>query len=494
MLKEKLKELVSACFTGVWIESFEFQEVIGELTELCREEEWTIASWDVGTGLRVGNGEPVADATDPLAAIRALSGLASPSGTTLLVMNNLHKFISSIEVMQALQHQLIAGKQNRTIIVGLSPKSAIPIELEKLFVVIEHALPNHEQLETIAREIATEAEELPEDTKLKTILDAAAGLTRLEAENAFSLSLVRYGCIEPDAVWEMKAGMLKKSGLMRLYHGDEDFDSLGGLENLKAFCKRSLLSQDGDNVLKQPRGVLLLGVSGTGKSAFAKALGKETGRPTLVLDIGALMGSLVGQTEGNVRRALQIADAMAPCILFIDELEKALGGATSTGTGDSGVSSRMLGTLLSWMNDHTSNVYVVATCNDISKLPPELTRAERFDGIVFLDLPGREQKDRIWQQYLQLFELDASQKLPEDDRFTGAEIRSCCRLAALLDVPVVQASLNVVPVAVTASESVDSLRNWASGRCLDSEASGIYQIQSTKPRSRRKVNVEPSRN
>ena len=154
----------------------------------------------------------------------------------------------------------------------------------------------------------------------------------------------------------------------------------------------------------------------------------------------------------------------------------------------------MLGTLLSWMNDHTSNVYVVATCNDISKLPPELTRAERFDGIVFLDLPGREQKDRIWQQYLQLFELDASQKLPEDDRFTGAEIRSCCRLAALLDVPVVQASLNVVPVAVTASESVDSLRNWASGRCLDSEASGIYQIQSTKPRSRRKVNVEPSRN
>ena len=494
MLKEKLKELISACFTGIWVESFEHQEAIREIGELCREEEWINANWDVGSGLRIRGGEPVADATDPLAAIRALKQLASSEGTTLLVMNNLHKFVSSVEIMQALQHQLIEGKQNRTIVVGLSPQAAIPIELEKLFVVVEHELPTREQLEAIAREIATEENELPEDAKLETLLDSAAGLTRLEAENAFSLSLVRHGRIEPDAVWELKAGMLKKSGLMRLYHGDEDFDSLGGLENLKAFCKRSLLSQDRSNPLKQPRGVLLLGVSGTGKSAFAKALGRETGRPTLVLDVGSLMGSLVGQTEGNVRRALQIADAMEPCILFIDELEKALGGATGSSSGDSGVSSRLLGSLLSWMNDHRSSVYVVATCNDISKLPPELTRAERFDGIVFLDLPGREQKDRIWQQYIELFQLDATQKLPEDEQFTGAEIRSCCRLSALLDVPLVQASQNVVPVAVTANESVDSLRNWASGRCLDSEASGVYQFQPTKPRARRKVKVDPSRN
>ena len=246
--------------------------------------------------------------------------------------------------------------------------------------------------------------------------------------------------------------------------------------------------------MKRPRGVLLLGVSGTGKSAFAKALGKETGRPTLVLDIGALMGSLVGQTEANIRKALQIADAMAPCILFIDELEKALSGAASSGSGDSGVSSRLFGTLLSWMNDHTSNVYLVATCNDISKMPPELTRAERFDGIVFLDLPSREQKDRIWQQYIELFELDAQQEIPKDDQFTGAEIRSCCRLAALLDVPLVQAAINVVPVAVTASESVDALRQWASGRCLDSEAGGIYQFKKKQTRSRRKVKISPSLN
>ena len=132
---------------------------------------------------------------------------------------------------------------------------------------------------------------------------------------------------------------------MQLYRGEEDFCSLGGLENLKAFTKRCLLQPGRENPLKRPRGVLLLGIPGTGKSAFAKCLGRETGRPTLVLDIGALLGSLVGQTESNVRRALQIADAMSPCILFIDELEKALSGASGSGQSDSGVSSRLFGTL-----------------------------------------------------------------------------------------------------------------------------------------------------
>ena len=162
MLKQKLKELVSACFTGIWVETFEFQEAIREIADLCREEEWIGATWDIGSGLRVGNGEPVEEATDPLAAIGALKALASPEGTVLLVMNNLHKFVSSIEIMQALQHQLIEGKQNRTIIIGLSPIATIPMELEKMFVVVEHALPNHEQLEAIAREVATEEEELPD--------------------------------------------------------------------------------------------------------------------------------------------------------------------------------------------------------------------------------------------------------------------------------------------------------------------------------------------
>ena len=169
--------------------------------------------------------------------------------------------------------------------------------------------------------------------------------------------------------------------------------------------------------------------------------------------MGALLGSLVGQTESNIRQALRIVDAMAPCVLMIDEVEKALAGVASSGQTDSGVSARLFGTFLQWLNDHESDVFVVCTCNDISKLPPEFSRAERFDSIFFLDLPGATQKAAIWDIWLRAFELDSDQPKPKTPQWTGAEIRACCRLAALLDVPLTEAAQNVVPVAVTAAES-----------------------------------------
>jgi chloramphenicol 3-O-phosphotransferase len=412
-----------------------------------------------------------------------------------VVLTNFHRFLGSAEIVQTLIHQITAGKQNRTFVIILAPLVQIPVELEKLLVVLEHELPGREQLQQIAQSIATEEGELPQGPELDTVLDSAAGLTRYEAEAAFSLSLVRHGRIAAGAIWELKSGMLKKSGLLSLYRSADTFDRLGGLSSLKAFCKRSLLQSTSGQPHKRARGVLLLGVPGTGKSAFAKSLGKETGRPTLSLDVGSLMASLVGQSEQNIRQALKIADAMAPAILFVDECEKALSGVASSGQTDSGVSARLFGSLLTWMNDHTSDVYLVATCNDISKLPPEFSRAERFDGIFFLNLPGRTEKDAIWGMYQNLFELDTNQRLPADESWTGAEIRSCCRLAALLDVPLVQAAQNVVPVAVTASESIDRLRSWASGRCLDAHQAGIYRREpAATKQTRRNVSRDPSSN
>ena len=143
-------------------------------------------------------------------------------------------------------------------------------------------------------------------------------------------------------------------------------------------------------------------------------------------------------------------------------------------TGDSGVSSRMFGTLLTYLSDHESDVFIVASANDISKLPPEFARAERFDGVFFLDLPGHDERETIWQMYIRKFGLDPDQRRPQDRDWVGAEIRSCCRLAALLDVPLIEAASNIVPVAVTAGEAVERLRQWASGRCLSAERPGIY--------------------
>ena len=280
------------------------------------------------------------------------------------MLRNFHRFLAGPEVVQALDTAISAGKQNRTFVVVLAPVVQIPIELERQFVVIEHDLPGRDQLRQIARSIATEPGELPDADGLDAVLDAAAGLTRVEAENAFSLSLIRHGRVAPDVMWELKAQTLKKSGLMTLHRGGEAFADLGGLEALKTFCSRSLARKT-DNPLSRPRGVLLLGVPGTGKSAFCKALGNEVGRPTLILDIGALMGSLVGQTEERTRQALRIADAMAPCIVFVDEIEKGLSGVQASGQTDSGVSARMFGTLLSYLNDHESDVYFVCSANDV---------------------------------------------------------------------------------------------------------------------------------
>ncbi len=296
------------------------------------------------------------------------------------------------------------------------------------------------------------------------------------------MSLARHDALRPEVIWDLKAQTLRKQNLLTLHRGQENFASLGGLASLKDFCRRAL--QPGRSV--NPRGALLLSPPGCGKSAFCRALGNETGRPVLTLDIGNLMGGLVGETERNVREALKIADAMSPCILFADELEKGLSGVG--GNGDSGVSTRLFGTLLTWLADRESDVFFIGTANDISRLPPEFTRAERLDALFFLDLPAATERRTIWQLYRNQYDIAANQPIPTDTDWTGAEIKSCCRLSALLDVPLTEAARNVVPVSHTAAEAVTKLRQWASGRCLSADHPGLYvHTSDAADTSRRKV-------
>ena len=316
-LRNQVEEYVRACFSGIWIQSHEHQDAIGELAAMCREEEWEIAIWNIDQGLCAPIGAQLdAEVSDPLAAVKALDSLGAPECPSILVLQNFHRFLGSPEIVQAITRAVMEGKASRQFVVVLAPVVKLPVELEKLFVVLEHKRPDRRQLEEIASSIATEDGELPDGADLSALLDAAAGLTRFEAEGAFSLSLVRHDRLRPDTIWELKSGMLKKSGMLNLHRGGgEDFGQLGGLDALKTFCCRALLRTGADQCVRA-RGVMLLGLPGVGKSAFCKALGQETNRPTLTLDVGALMGSLVGQTEANIRQALAIADAMSPCILF----------------------------------------------------------------------------------------------------------------------------------------------------------------------------------
>ena len=186
---------------------------------------------------------------------------------------------------------------------------------------------------------------------------------------------------------------------------------------------------------------------------------------------------------------MRVADAMAPCILFADEIEKALSGSTSEHQGDSGVSARMLGTLLTWLQDHTSDVFFIGTCNDASKLPAPFTRAERFDATWFLDVPSPEVRNQIWDLYTDIYDTTDNGKRPcivptaSDDNWTGAEIKACCRLASMLNIPLTAASKYVIPVAITAAEQIEKMKAWATNRCLDAETGTVYRpVTAAKPR------------
>jgi len=480
-LADTLPDYLRAAFSGLWIETLEPTEALRELTALCRREGWTLATWDLEQGLAVtGTTAPLPAAPDPLTALRCLPSLATPDGTAFLVLPHFHRFLQSPEIVQALLYQLQLGKTLRTCVVILAPVVQLPAELARQFVVLDHALPDRDQLGQIADELTPE---MPLTGLARaTVLDAARGLTRSEAEGAFALSLARTGQLEPAAIWERKAQTLKTQNLLTLSQSTDTFATLGGLTALKDFCRRAL--QPGRSV--RARGALLVSPPGCGKSAFCRALGAEVGRPVLSLDIGRLLGSLVGESERNLRQALAIAEALAPAILFVDEIEKGLSGLQST--GDSGVSTRLFGTLLTWLADQTSDVFFVGTANNIRRLPPEFTRAERLDGVFFLDLPGPEQRQQIWARYRRQYDLPASQPMPSDDQWTGAEIASCCRLAALLELPLTAAARHTVPVAVTAAETIASLRDWAHGHCLSAEQPGIYQ-QPSRPPTRRKVSA-----
>lgn len=467
-----VKEHMQAGFSGLWIVTEEPEDTILQLAALKKEEQWLAAHWDADAGLSGTKGTE-----DPVAALHAACNISlEGDARALTIFRHLHRFLHDAVTVAALLNALQRGAEMGVTLIVLSPHSEIPEELSRRFAVIHQPLPTREALAKLANVTLAELGPLDE-TEAHTVLDAASGLTRLEAENAYALSLVRHNRIDPTEVWDIKTQTLEKSNVLKLHRGKERFAQIGGLDALKTFMTRSLRQGRRET----PKGVLLLGVPGTGKSAIAKALGAETGRPCLTLDLASLFGSLVGQSEGAMRRALATADAMAPAVLFIDEVEKGLAGAQG-GENDGGTARRMFGTLLTWLNDHTSDVYVVATSNDVSALPPEFARPGRFDALWMLDTPGERERAMIWSIWRAHYDIGPTDPTPRHCMdWTGAEVQACCRTAALLDITLDEASRYIVPVATTYAEKIRSLRAWATHRALDAQHGAPYVDPSNRP-------------
>jgi len=500
-LQETVSEYIKAGFAGIWVRSQEHEDAIASLVQMAKDNDWAVCHWDIDVGLkgdaniakqRVGQKEDEGwFDKKPLPLIKALPELARVAGKkrTLLILKNFHRkeLLDSSVIVQAIQNSIQAGKaaENGWYILILSPITCVPVELEVDFVVVDHELPSKDQLWDLAKGLARKDELPSTDENKLLLLEAASGLTYRGAENAYSLSIIKKRPFDPGIVWDLKAQALKKRGLLQLAKCDSGFDSLGGLQQYKNFSMR-LLRKRTDDPLLFPKGQLLLGVPGSGKSAAVKCLGYETGRRVLSMNMGGLRGRFQGETENNVIEALRIADAMAPCILFVDEIEKALSGTESSGATDGGATMRVFGNLLTWLNDHDTDVFFIGTCNDISALPPEFSRAERFDGIFFFDLPTVEERKVIWNIYLQLYGLKTDDQPHRDllimsDNWTGAEIRTCCRLARILDISLEEASQSVVPIYQTAESRLMSLRSWASGRCLSASKPGLFYDDEASP-------------
>ncbi len=315
-------------------------------------------------------------------------------------------------------------------------------------------------------------------------LQAARGLTLGEAENVFARILVNQERLTGEDVAEVlseKQQIIRKSGLLEYYTTDESFERIGGLAVLKDWlAKRApTFSEEARNFgLAAPRGIMLLGVQGCGKSLCAKAVANQWQLPLLRFDMGRMFGSFIGASEENVRRAIAVAESVAPAILWVDEIDKALSGSQGSGATDGGTTARVFGTFLTWLSEKTAPVFVVATANDISHLPPELLRKGRLDEIFFVDLPTSEERADIFRIHLarrgrlpDAFDLAALAEAAH--LFSGAEIEEAIN-SALYDAfsertelatrHVLKALAESVPLARTMDEQIQTLRTWAEGR------------------------------
>jgi len=389
------------------------------------------------------------------------------------------------ESIKRLRNVTMSANERKKTLVLSQPFRLLPRELEKEVHVMELPYPSFRDLEQILEEVCG-TYGIPVPDEPDRLIEAALGLTIMEARKAFSLAYIESGKLtgaQVPLVTREKESVIKKSGYLEYFHPKEGMEDVGGLDTLKGWLVRRGRAFDkgaADFGLIPPRGILLLGIPGTGKSLFAKAIGNQWQFPLLRLDMGKIFGGVVGESEKNIGGALGIAEAIAPSILWIDEIEKAMAGAESSGRSDGGTTSRVLGTFLTWMQEKTKPVFVVATANDISKIPPELLRKGRVDEIFFVDLPTKKEREKIIEIHLEkksrkTAEFDIPKIATQSKDFSGAELEEVVKEALfqaydagrdLRDEDLLGAISRTYPLARTMYESIDQMRQWAKSRAV----------------------------
>ena len=500
-----LKLKLSSHFPIIVIETHDEQRVIDLLKAATAEDDkiGTLRIWSAGSGLDLDqslspsqwrvegvDNTPEAEAddlTDPLEMLKAVKEKVKDS---VVLLPDFHAYLTNPMVVRLVKEVAQQFYVNNTVLVFVSHNFDVPAEIERMCSHFELSMPSTEKIQALIKDEAKlwalkEKGRVKGDSKAVELLSRnLVGLTEADARRFIRGAIYDDGAIthsDVKDIMDAKYRMLSQGGAISYDFDTSDFAEVGGFDNLKSWLdirKSFFLDGDSEQGLDVPKGVMLIGVQGCGKSLAAKSIAGAWGVPLLRLDFGALFNKYIGETEKNLREAIKSAEMLSPCVLWIDEIEK---GINSSGSDDTGTASRILGTLLTWMSEKTSRVFVVATANNIEQLPPEMLRKGRFDEIYFVDLPKYDARKQIFSTHLSrrhktpadfnLDELAAKAK-----GFSGAEIEQAVVSAGywahsndeeLATPHVLREIQNTSPLSVVRAESVTALRNWAEGRTVN---------------------------
>lgn len=465
-------DYVRAGYSHFWLQSDESDRAINQLRLELEGRE--VVVWNCESG----------DGTDPMESLYKLQKERAVG--SVLIIRNASWFLKdsagnvNYSLVQFFQNTAVEfrSKEKRKLVVavGADGPDALPKEVAREFVYLTMSLPNAveilEKVERMASALRKDPKWL-EPKDLGKVVESCKGMTLAEIDNALAYSAVKAKTFDALLIKVQRAAFLEKVAGVKYIEYEEDFSQLQGYKLIKDFVKNVASPTH-----PEAKGILLLGPPGTGKSMFAKTLAREFGMFMLTAEMAEMTGSLVGETEAKVRSFIEAAKAMAPCVVFIDEIEKGLAGLKGFGgySGDS-LNKKAMSQFLKFLQDRPKGIYVVATCNNISDLPPEYVRAERWDTApFFIDLPSNEERETILKYYKGLYKVDGKLTVKDTEGWSGAELKAACRLAYLGNTTIDKSSRFIIPVSKTMEEDIGTLRKWAKGRTLPASEAAITSV------------------
>jgi SpoVK/Ycf46/Vps4 family AAA+-type ATPase len=504
---------IKACYPVLYIVTAEEARAELAILNAAKELKRKIVAWSHTEGFSVPGKDEHEQIEDP---IEALTRLKSDPPETIFIMRDFHMFLTVPKTIRQVRDIARDFKQTRKTMIMISPVKKLPPELERDVTVLEFDLPKREDIEQIFTALYNgnkkKIGEITADEQ-ERIIQAAMGLTTVEAESAFAKAIVENASNGTKdvpiskLVMKEKANTVKKTGILEYFEAKQTVNDVGGLENLKEWLtmrSKAFSKQARDFGLPMPRGILLVGLPGCGKSLSAKAASNILGVPLLRFDIGRVFGGLVGESESNMRTAIQTAEAVGSCVLWIDEMEKAFAGMGGSGSTDGGTSQRVFGNFITWMQEKTTPCFIISTVNRIEGLPPELLRKGRFDETFFVGLPSEKEREAILQIHIQKYgrklkdfnAKEITECVKASDGFSGAELEEAVVSALyvafhhereLQGDDILKAIKNTNPLSKSKAKELEAMASWAESNALN--ASKIEKKEKATAQAGRQLEI-----